>query len=175
MPGTYNTGGLLPTNGVEWQRIRGPLQKPLLGTLAASRFLPGLDTVMQEVVDWLGEHRQALMERDLLPELEKIFMETTGLLVLERRLGALKLDLPSDSTPSKLINAARDVNSSVLATDNGLPVWKLWGTKDFRKTKEGMEMIAKVAGDRVRERLEQLEAGEEWEEGSLLDQCLRSG
>ena len=36
-----NTGGLLPTNGVEWQRIRGPLQKPLLGSLAASRFLPG--------------------------------------------------------------------------------------------------------------------------------------
>ena len=37
----YNTGGLLPTNGAEWQRIRGHLQKPLLGSLAASRFLPG--------------------------------------------------------------------------------------------------------------------------------------
>ena len=174
-PESYNTGGLLPTNGAEWQRIRAPLQKPLLGTLAASRFLPGLDALMREVVEWVGEHREALMERDMLPELEKIFMETTGLLVLERRLSALKLDLPSDSIPSKLINAARDVNSSVLATDNGLPVWKLWETKDFRRTKEGMEMIARVASDRVRERVEQLDSGEEWEEGSLLDQCLRRG
>ena len=129
---------------------------------------------MREVVEWVGEHREALMERDLLPELEKIFMETTGFLVLERRLNALQLDLPSDSLPSKLITAARDVNSSVLATDNGLPVWKLWETKDFRRTREGMEMIARVASDRVRERVEQLDSGEEWEEGSLLDQCLRS-
>ena len=131
------------------------MQKPLLGTLAASRFLPGLDALMREVVDWVGEHREALVERDLLPELEKIFMETTGLLVLERRLGALQLDLPSDSIPSKLIDAARDVNSSVLATDNGLPVWKLWETENFKKTKEGMEIIANVAGG---ERLEQVEA-----------------
>ena len=106
----------------------------------------GLSGLMHEVVDWVGEHRRALMERDLLPELEKIFMEATGLLVLETRLSALKLDLPSESLPAKLINAAREVNSSVLATDNGLPFWKLWETRDFKRTKEGMETIARVAG-----------------------------
>ena len=110
-------------------------------------YLAGLSGLMHEVVDWVGEHREALMERDLLPELEKIFMEATGLLVLETRLSALKLDLPSESLPSKLINAAREVNSSVLATDNGLPFWKLWETRDFKRTKEGMETIARVAGD----------------------------
>ena len=137
-------------------------------------YLAGLSSLMHEVVDWVGEHREVLMERDLLPELEKIFMEATGLLVLETRLSALKLDLPSESLPARLIKAAREVNSSVLATDNGLPFWKLWETRDFKRTKEGMEMIARVAGDRVRERVAQLDSGEEWEGGSLLDQCLRS-
>ena len=110
-------------------------------------YLAGLSGLMHEVADWVGEHREALMERDLLPELEKMFMEATGLLVLETRLSALKLDLPSESLPSKLINAAREVNSSVLATDNRLPFWKLWETRDFKRTKEGMETIARVAGD----------------------------
>merc|ERR1719509_116436 len=126
-PGTYRTPGLFPTNGKEWQRIRRPLQ----------------------VVEWVGEHREELEAGDLLPQLEKIFMEVTGQVVLGRRLGSLQLHLPPSSLPARLIAAARRVNSAVLGTDNGLPVWRLAATQGWRATEQGMAVLAEVAEEVV--------------------------
>ena len=174
-PQYYNCPGLLPTNGSDWRRIRKPLQKPLLGTLTANRQLPALDQVMLEAVEFLGKNKEYLATRDLLPELEKCFMESTGQVALGRRLDCLHLHLPSSSTAARLIRAAEQTNSSVLGTDNGLPVWRLMETTEYRKTREGMEVISEVARERVSERMDELAEGEEREEGALLDQWLGLG
>jgi ecdysteroid 25-hydroxylase CYP302A1 len=173
-PALYATGGLLPTNGPEWRRIRGPLQRPLLGTLAMGRLLPALDSLMEEAAGYLGSHRALLADQDLLPELEKIFMESTGLLVLGQRLGAIRPDLATTSLPARLMAAARDINSAVLETDNGLPVWRVVETAAYRRTREGAGLLGRVARERVGERREQLEEGEQVEEASILDQVIRA-
>ena len=173
-PSLYPSAGLLPTNGPAWERIRRPLQKPLLSSAAVARLLPGLDAVMQDAVQYLGNHREELSSRDWLPELEKIFMESTGLVVLERRLDSLQLDLPASSLPARLIRAAQGVNSTVLITDNGLPVWRMVETEEYRRTREGMEVIGEVAREKVGRRGEELAQGEEGEQGSLVDLWLAS-
>ena len=130
-PQHYNCPGLLPTNGSDWQRIRKPLQKPLLGTITANRQLPALDQVLLEAVEFLGMNKEYLATRDLLPELEKCFMESTGQVALGRRLDCIHLHLPESSTAARLIKAAEQTNSSVLGTDNGLPVWRLLETTEY--------------------------------------------
>ena len=54
---TYNSGGLLPTNGPEWHRIRSLAQKPLSPTSAV--FSPdAVDVVAKDFVKMLQQKGQ---------------------------------------------------------------------------------------------------------------------
>ena len=102
-PSLYNTGGLLPTNGQAWADIRSvklmmmiiascliilcrrPLQKPVTSAVSASRFVPALDEVMEDVVTFLHTNLETINSEDFLSSLLKIFMEVTGVITLDHR------------------------------------------------------------------------------------------
>ena len=112
----YASGGLLPTNGSEWSRLRMPAQKPLTMKLLA-KHIPSMDEASQKFVGILEEMVEI---EDILEELKKYFLEVTSLVVLGQPLGAIKRDLEKDSVSAKLMKAAFDTNSEILETDNGL-------------------------------------------------------
>ena len=127
-PALYNTGGLLPTNGPEWAKIRKPLQKPIATAVAATHFIPSIDDVMKDAVQYIHENREEFIKKDFLGELNKIFLETTGVVTLDHRFDCLYLNLNPESVPAKLITASEKTNSNILSTDNGFPFWRIFET-----------------------------------------------
>ena len=139
-PSLYNTGGLLPTNGTEWAKIRKPLQKPIATAVAATQFIPSIDEVMKDAVQYIYENRQEFVKKDFLCELNKVFLEITGELTLDHRSDCLYPNLNPESVPAKLIT-----DSNILSTDNGLPLWRIFETKNYKEIRESQSFIARIA------------------------------
>uniref|UniRef100_A0A8D8VJU8 Cytochrome P450 302a1, mitochondrial n=1 Tax=Cacopsylla melanoneura TaxID=428564 RepID=A0A8D8VJU8_9HEMI len=72
-PEVYSTGGLLPTNGEEWWRIRSELQKGLSEIKHVRSNLDNVNNVMDEFMDLRIGHQATF--QDFLPELERLYLE----------------------------------------------------------------------------------------------------
>ena len=192
-PSLYNSGGLLPTNGPQWARNRfvllwrirtestldrNSLQRPVMSATSASHFIPGLEELMLDVVCYISDNIDLLSGRDFLPELEKIFVEATGLITLDTRLEALKTDLDPESLAARIIEAGSKVNCNVLETDSSL--WFKIGRfekRAFRETREGLECLQEIARTFLTSKINSKEEEEEEEEGrgqTLVDSWLSS-
>lgn len=167
-PNIYKNGGLLPTNGPEWWHLRQPAFLPF--KLSSSEFTPGMDQISKEFVGMVGGEKEDEFENfDFLEDLKKFFLEVAGFFTLDVRFGAIKKDLPEESTPSRLIDAAFSTNSNILSTDNGLMLWKLFETEDYKAIKESQEFIEKT----IQEYFTCVSKNEDMGKG-LLSQWLKS-
>ncbi|KAI7815504.1 cytochrome p450 [Rhyzopertha dominica] len=147
-PNVYNTGGLLPTNGPEWWRLRSVFQRGLSSPAAVQNFLTPSNEVIQE---WIEDRLQVLCEKsnvDYLPELSRLFLELTCVAALDLRLNSFSRDeLRPSSRSSKLMQAALTTNSCVLKTDNGPQLWRKFETPLYRKLRKAQEYMEDVAID----------------------------
>ncbi|RZC32297.1 cytochrome P450 302a1, mitochondrial, partial [Asbolus verrucosus] len=135
-PHIYNTGGLLPTNGQEWARIRKVFQKGLSGPNEALSFIKGSDEVIDE---WLNTRLEQIHKQsniDYLPELSRLHCFNED-------------ELHPNSKSSKLLESAFVSNSSILKTDNGAQLWRKFETPSFRKLRKAQEFMESVAIDLV--------------------------
>ena len=57
----------------------------MTSAVSASRFVPALDEVMEDVVTFLHSNLETINKEDFLPSLLKIFMEVTGVITLDHR------------------------------------------------------------------------------------------
>ncbi|KAG5863274.1 hypothetical protein JTB14_027897 [Gonioctena quinquepunctata] len=146
-PTVYNSGGLLPTNGPEWFRIRSVFQRGLSSPQSAKKFLEGSDEVIQEWLNMVAEI-SVTPDLDYLPEISRLFLELTAKATLDIRLNSFtKHEHKKYSRTSKLIEAALVTNSSILKTDNGPQLWKKFDTPLYRKLKKAQEYMEDVAID----------------------------
>ncbi|XP_060823545.1 cytochrome P450 302a1, mitochondrial isoform X1 [Bombus pascuorum] len=138
----YNTGGLLPTNGTEWWRLRKEFQKVSSKPQDVINYLKKTDDVIQEFIGLCINEKFD----DFLPLLSRLFLELTCLVVFDVRLNSFsKEERCENSKSSKLINAAFTTNSVMLKLDNGLQLWRYFETPLYRKLRKAqtyMEMVA---------------------------------
>nr|CAH0105835.1 unnamed protein product [Daphnia galeata] len=145
-PHIYKSGGLLPTNGPEWHRLRQAFQRPLNMTENIRQYIPGIDNISCEFTEQIATSiKNNKKSADFLEDLSKIFLEFIGLVTFDTRLGSLLPGLTVDSCPNKLIQAASDTNSEILRTDNGLQFWRKWNTPAFKKISRSQEYFERVA------------------------------
>nr|UUB32674.1 cytochrome P450 CYP302A1 [Dendroctonus valens] len=146
-PNVYNTGGLLPTNGSDWLRIRKAFQKGISAPRAVKTFLGGSDEIINE---WL-ERVEVVRKKptvDYLPELSRLFLELTGYAVLDLRLKTFSIEqLNKYSRSTKLINATYKANSCILKLDNGPQLWRKFNTPMYRRLKRSQLYMEEVAID----------------------------
>ena len=131
-PWMYKCGGLLPTNGPEWARLRMSAQKPLTMKLLSKHILT-MDKASTDFVEMLSGQSQVY---DILEELKKYFLEVTGLVVLGQSLNSIQSHLEKNSEAALLIKAAMETNSHILETDNGLRLWRYFETLQYKKIKD---------------------------------------
>ncbi|CAH0558339.1 unnamed protein product [Brassicogethes aeneus] len=145
-PNVYNSGGLLPTNGAEWMRIRSVFQKGLSSPQSVENFLNSTDDIVQE---WLSNIMNVVNENeDFLPELSRLFLELIVMTVLDLRLNSFsRQERKYYSRSSRLMRAALTTNSCILKTDNGPQLWKKIDTPLYRKLKKSQEYMEDVAID----------------------------
>lgn len=74
-----------------------------------------------------------------------------------------------DSMTSKLMRAADDSNNSILPTDLGLPLWRLYETAEYKMLRESQEYMERLAIEWVHEKVVN-----PTNENSLLEQYLKN-
>lgn len=136
-PDVYSNGGLLPTNGPEWSRLRLAAQKPLTMKLLEGH-KNAINNASLEFVDGLRRRKSV---ENILEELKKYFLEVTGLVVLGTSLKAMQ----GHPEAQILIEAAMETNGHVLKTDNDLRLWRFFETSDYKKIKASQGQIEEIA------------------------------
>ncbi|XP_077540798.1 cytochrome P450 302a1, mitochondrial-like isoform X3 [Haemaphysalis longicornis] len=145
-PDVYGSGGLFPSNGEEWHRLRHTFQKPLMQQGAMSAYMDVLQEVTWDVANLVRQTRDSktLEMEDFLKELYRWALECTGVLALNTRLGCLERDLSSDSERQRLVEAASETHRIIMVTENGLPFWKVWNTPAYRKLVDSQDFMASI-------------------------------
>nr|AGT57842.1 cytochrome P450 302a1 [Leptinotarsa decemlineata] len=173
-PAVYNSGGLLPTNGSEWFRIRSIFQRGLSSPQSVKKFLGDTDEVIREWIVSL-EEISSKPGLDYLPELSRLFLELTGKAILDIRLNSFaKHERSKHSRSSKLIEAALVTNSSVLKTDNGPQLWKKFDTPLYKKLKRAQGYMEEVAIDLLSLKMSLFSEREKNTPSTLLETYLSS-
>ncbi|EFA04695.1 cytochrome P450 302a1, mitochondrial [Tribolium castaneum] len=150
-PHIYNSGGLLPTNGPEWSRIRKVFQKGLSGPTEALSFIKGSDDVISEWLDTRFKkiHKET-SNMDFLQELSRLFLELIGVAAFDIRFQSFHDDeLDPCSKSTKLLESAFVTNSTILKTDNGPQLWRKFETPAYRRLRKAQELMESVAIDLV--------------------------
>ncbi|XP_063220343.1 cytochrome P450 302a1, mitochondrial isoform X2 [Bacillus rossius redtenbacheri] len=155
-PEVFNTGGLLPTNGPEWWRLRSAFQREISKVQCVRGYLPTTNTVISEFLEELKSNESSNKTAgDVLPKLSRLFLELIGVVAFDIRLESFSESEKSPmSKSSKLIEAAHSINSSILSTDNGLQMWKWFDTPLFRKLKKAHSYMEQIAVQLVLQKME---------------------
>ncbi|XP_064488659.1 cytochrome P450 302a1, mitochondrial-like [Ornithodoros turicata] len=145
-PQQYSSGGMFPSNGEEWLRLRHMFQKPLMQHKAMNVYMRPLQEITCEVAHLIRKARNgtSMEMEDFLKELYSWALECTGVLVLNSRLGCLRQNLKHGSEAQRLVEAAAETHRIVMVTENGLPLWKLFNTPTYKKLVETQDFMASV-------------------------------
>ncbi|KAL0270736.1 UNVERIFIED_CONTAM: hypothetical protein PYX00_008040 [Menopon gallinae] len=167
-PEVYNNGGLLPTNGPEWYRLRSAFQKGLSSPRTVRRYLPIVNEVIDEFTEFI---RRTGPVGDFTSFLSRIFLEMLGLVAFDHRLNSFsELEMRPGSNSGRLMESAMTINSCILKTDNGIQMWRHFDTPIYRKLSAAHEYLERVALDLIREK--QTKPQSQNEEQSILETYL---
>ncbi|XP_076652888.1 cytochrome P450 302a1, mitochondrial isoform X1 [Halictus rubicundus] len=148
-PDLYSTGGLLPTNGPEWWRLRKEFQKVSSKPQNIINYIEETDIVVKEFVELCTNEKF----EDLLPILSRLYLELTCLVVFDVRLNSFsKEERHEESRSSKLIAAAIATNNAILKLDNSLQLWKFFETPLYRKLRKAQAYMESVALELISQR-----------------------
>uniref|UniRef100_A0A182JET2 Cytochrome P450 n=1 Tax=Anopheles atroparvus TaxID=41427 RepID=A0A182JET2_ANOAO len=195
-PNVYRTAGLLPTNGIEWWKIRSELQKGLSSPQSVRNFLPATDKITKEFVARIKPMLESqtsktqddcvfLME-DFMPPISRLNLERTKatmicLLAFDVRLDSFSEEqMQPHSLSSRLMESAETTNSCILPTDQGFQLWRYFETPAYRRFRKAQQFMEKTAVELVSEKLlyfnedqQRLASGEHGSK-SLMEEYLRN-
>ncbi|KAL6261454.1 hypothetical protein P5V15_006546 [Pogonomyrmex californicus] len=138
----YNTGGLLPTNGIEWWRLRREFQKVLSKPSSVIDYLQDTDAVVQEFVQLCSREKP----NDFLHLFSRLFLELTCLVAFDVKMESLsEKEKHPHSRSSRLIEAAFITNSVTLKLDNSLMLWRFFETPLYKKLCKAQNYMEEVA------------------------------
>ncbi|CAG0884942.1 unnamed protein product, partial [Darwinula stevensoni] len=153
---TFENPGILIANGEAWYTIRSKVQQKLLKPQSVLSYLP----VMNEVADDFVKRIKALqnenqeMPEDFQNELFKFALESISCVALNSRLGCFKEGISADSEPMQMISAVIDTFDALNYTENKLPLWKYFPSREFKKLIKAQDLFTQVAIRRINEAIE---------------------
>ncbi|KAG8227908.1 hypothetical protein J437_LFUL011836 [Ladona fulva] len=182
-PNIYKSGGLLPTNGPEWWRLRSAFQRDLSRVSSVRAYLPNTNTVLKEFIHHIEDDYMKSVKgdstdrkpRDFLQSLSSLFLELTCLVAFDEKLGSLSIsNSAGDSLPNQLIKAALDTNSCILSTDNGPQIWRYMETPLYKKLRKSQDIMERAAVKFVMSKKAKMAKKITSEQKSLLEIYLSS-
>ncbi|KFB43847.1 AGAP005992-PA-like protein [Anopheles sinensis] len=193
-PNVYRTAGLLPTNGIEWWKIRSELQKGLSSPQSVRNFLPATDKITREFVTRIhhmlkdstqdaqnADHVDGVLMEDFMPAISRLNLELICLLAFDVRLNSFSEEqMEPNSLSSRLMESAETTNSCILPTDQGFQLWRYFETPTYRRLRKAQAFMEKTAVELVSEKLlyfnedqQRLASGEHGSK-SLMEEYLRN-
>ncbi|XP_011500081.1 PREDICTED: cytochrome P450 302a1, mitochondrial [Ceratosolen solmsi marchali] len=165
----YNTGGLLPTNGFDWWRLRKEFQKTLSKSQNLVGYLPDTDHAITKFTKICEQNKTT----DALPLLSRLFLELTCLVAFDLKINTFsEHEIRGNSMSSKLIDAAFTTNSAILRLDNGPRLWRFFDTPLYRKLSKAQSYMEKIAIQMISEKMKKLQKSDQLDKKSLLQSYL---
>ncbi|KAL7643898.1 UNVERIFIED_CONTAM: hypothetical protein RMT77_005907 [Armadillidium vulgare] len=138
--------GILTENFDEWRRVRSKIQTPMMKPKNIVKYLKAMDDVSIDFTDRIADlqRKYGEMPNDFLNEIYKWALESIGIVALNRRLGCLEPNLPSDSKQIRLINTVNNMFELISIINAEFPWWKYIYSPSYNKLKKEHEYLLSV-------------------------------
>ncbi|KAB7499513.1 putative cytochrome, mitochondrial [Armadillidium nasatum] len=173
--------GILLENFEEWKRVRSKVQVPVMRPKNILKYLQEMDNVSRDFTDRIAELqlKHGEMPKNFQQEIYKWALESVGTVALNRRLGCLNPNLPSDSEQEKLINSVNNMFELLNILEIEFPWWRYIPSPSFKKLKETHEFVTSIVYSRILETEKELltkikEGGRTDKELTLLETLLQT-
>ncbi|KAF4523554.1 hypothetical protein B566_EDAN012002 [Ephemera danica] len=142
-----NVGGVMIENGEKWQKSRTYVNPVMMQPRNARNYATRIDEITQEFVrkipDMLDDKSET--PADFVKEMQKWALESIAMVTLDARIGCLQSNLPIDSEPYRLINAADQVFDLLFELEFRIPFWKLISTPKWRRFVKALDVFTEVS------------------------------
>ncbi|XP_037933752.1 cytochrome P450 302a1, mitochondrial [Teleopsis dalmanni] len=170
-PHVYKSAGLLSTNGPDWWRLRSEFQKEISAPKHVRSFLSDVDRVTKEFIDYFTTGNVY----DMLPMISRLNLELTCLLTFDERLDSFSTtEMATRSRSSRLMEAAEITNSSILPTDQGLQMWRLFETPTYKRLRKAQEYTESIALELISKRVRKTNSKNSLARTSLVEEYLKN-
>ncbi|KAL9914288.1 putative cytochrome P450 301a1, mitochondrial [Glossina fuscipes fuscipes] len=139
-------GGVVGVHGEAWREFRSKVQRPILQLSTIRRYLQPLEVITE---DFLKRCVVLLDENNELPEdfdneIHKWSLECIGRVALDTRLGCLSPNLPPDSEPQQIIDAAKFALRNVATLELKAPYWRYFPTPMWTRYVKNMNYFVEI-------------------------------
>ena len=174
-PEMYNDGGILPTNGEKWWKLRQSLQRPLSKPQCVQVYINPVDEIALEFTEALEKVADAKGQvENLLNWLCRTTVEIICAITLEKKVGCLSQSSDPGVETTKLITATFNSLESIHKLEWN-PLYKLFPTKAYKKLEEGQDYIGALAESAIEHKNATIEKLNFPEPETLLENYLMSG
>ncbi|CAH1406869.1 unnamed protein product [Nezara viridula] len=168
--------GVIGVHGEPWRTFRTRVQKPILQPRVVKQYIAPIQTVTELFIERMLEMKD---ENDEMPddfdnEVHKWSLECIGRIALDVRLGCLDRNLPNNSEPQKIIDAAKFALRKIAILELKAPYWRYFPTTTWRKYIENMDYFRSVCMKYIQMALENLKKKDNKQELSLLERILET-
>ncbi|XP_018333056.1 probable cytochrome P450 301a1, mitochondrial isoform X2 [Agrilus planipennis] len=150
--------GVVGVHGQPWRDFRTKVQKPVLQIHTVKKYIEPIEDTTNYFIQRMMEMRD---EREEMPadfdnEIHKWALECIGKVALDVRLGCLDPNLPPDSEPQKIIDAAKYALRNVAILELKFPFWRFFPTPLWTRYVNNMNFFVEICSKYINAALERL-------------------
>ncbi|XP_045479873.1 probable cytochrome P450 301a1, mitochondrial [Harmonia axyridis] len=170
--------GVVGVHGEPWKTFRTKVQRPILQLKTVKKYITPIEEVTNYFIERMLEMKD---DKDEMPgdfdnEIHKWSLECIGRVSLDTRLGCLDPNLPSDSEPQKIINAAKYALRNVAILELKFPFWRYFPTTVWTNYVKNMDYFIEICMKHIDAAMERLKSKSITNENelSLVERILAS-
>ncbi|PSN46858.1 putative cytochrome P450 301a1 [Blattella germanica] len=161
--------GVVGVHGEPWREFRTKVQKPILQLQTVKKYIKPIEDVTQHFIQRMCEMKDENneMPADFDNEIHKWSLECIGRVALDVRLGCLDPNLPTDSEPQKIIDAAKYALRNVAILELKAPFWRYVPTPLWTRYVKNMDYFIQVCTKYIDAAMERLKTKNSMDERDL--------
>ncbi|XP_050442823.1 probable cytochrome P450 301a1, mitochondrial [Adelges cooleyi] len=138
--------GVVGVHGEPWREFRTKVQKPVLQPQTVKKYIQPIEEVSDYFIQRMQEmkNENSEMPADFDNEIHKWALECIGRVALDARLGCLRPDLPHNSEPQKIIDAAKYALRNVALLELKYPFWRYLPSTLWKKYVSNMDYFIEI-------------------------------
>ncbi|VVC39837.1 Cytochrome P450,Cytochrome P450, E-class, group I [Cinara cedri] len=138
--------GVVGVHGEPWREFRTKVQKPVLQPQTVKKYIQPIEEVSDYFIKRMQEmkNHKSEMPADFDNEIHKWALECIGRVALDARLGCLRPDLPKNSEPQKIIDAAKYALRNVALLELKYPFWRYLPSTLWTKYVNNMDYFIEI-------------------------------
>nr|CAI5822493.1 unnamed protein product [Callosobruchus analis] len=173
-----NVGGVVGVHGEQWKKFRTTVQKPILQIQTVKKYIEPIEDVTKEFISKMlvMKNSKEEMPGDFDNEIHKWALECIGRVALDTRLGCMDPNLPPDSEPQKIIDAAKYALRNIAIMELRFPFWRYFPTTLWTRYVANMDYFVEICTKYIDAAMERLESKvvKDEKELSLIERILAS-